>query len=410
MVNQIIFIIKDYTLRISLWLFLTIFSLFFLSLIIYYFEILVRVIRASAKKRITKRVYDYLIGKIGLDELYYRKIQQNMLINSFTTTIALITGTRQKYLKNAVVELGLVETITKKSSSLLPSKRIYTCYLLGLLGLKKYMKFCTKALKDHNPRVVSSAIIALGEIREKDTIPAILNFFAVCSAAHAWLIAAILPFFGSVTYPFIKPYFRPHLLPPEKLVLLVKIVTNFKLTESTAELITLYTTEENLDVKINALMALGKINDLSSIKLVLDALRDPQWQIRAVAANIIGSMALKGSVWRLLPLIKDKNWYVRKNAAHALVKIGKIGIHTLITYLEIDDRYARDMIVQTLEEHGIVARAIQQLNSDVVQEKNEAVKIITALIQKGYTKYLKNFTVSNTLLAHIFSEEERKNK
>jgi HEAT repeat protein len=146
------------------------------------------------------------------------------------------------------------------------------------------------------------------------------------------------------------------------------------------------------------------LQDLFAVKTVFDALLNSEWQFRAVACRIIGEMSLKGAAYRLIPLLKDKNWFVRKNAAEALVKLGKLGIMTLLAYLDIDDRYARDMIIQTLEENGIVETAIRNLTAHDESEKKEALKIIRTVIGKGYRQYLNNFRSSNKIVKKMLAE------
>ena len=102
-------------------------------------------------------------------------------------------------------------------------------------------------------------------------------------------------------------------------------------------------------------------------------------------------MSIKGAAYRLIPLLKDTYWYVRKNAAGALVKLGKLGLNALIAYLEIDDKNAREMIVQTLEENGIVEQAILNLQSEDEVIKNESLKLVKALSEKGFNRYLENY-------------------
>ena len=391
MVEQLIVQLKRYTSEITIYLFTSISGIFILSLILHYLRQILLKLRSIKAKRYYDLIYDFILDKIQLEELKNKKLKKAILTDVFVKLISIIVGEKQIRLKNAVKELALIEVIEKNLHSIFPSKRIQACYLLGLLGLKEHSQLLIPALRDFNVRVVSSAIIALGEIRDIRTVPNIISILPFCIEAHAWLISAILPFFGSNIYQYIKPYIKLNVLSDSKLILLIKVVSNLQIIDSIKDLENIYLNSENLDVKINALNAIGKINDVVSIKIVFNALSDSNWEIKAVAANIVGNMALKGASSRLIPLLSDKNWYVRKNAANALVKMGKLGIYTLLNYMNQEDRYARDMIVQTLEETGIVDKALLDSQSNDPNVKNDALYIIKMLIQHGYTKYLENY-------------------
>ena len=407
MVNHTVNIIKEYTFKISLYLFLIVSVLFVISIIIYYIEQFFKKIKSLKEKKYFDFLYSYFFGKCDLNEVTKKKLKKSILTDIFSRVIPLVTGDKQLRLKKAVKDLALIEVITKNLHSIFPSKRIRACYLLGVLGLREHAKLLVPTLHDPHPRVVSSAIIALGELKEESTVPEILSIFPFCTEAHAWLISAILPFFGPGIYKYIKPYMKIGSLPDNRLVLLIKVVSNLQISESVKDLVPIFLQASNLNVKINALIAIGKINDLSSVKIVLNALEDKNWQVRAVAANIIGDMALKGAIYRLIPLLNDKNWFVRKNSATAIAKMGKLGIYTLIQHMDQKDKYARDMIVQTLEELGIVDRAIKDLKSNNPKTREDAKYILKILAENGYTKYLENFIEHEEEIRHLLDERMR---
>jgi len=336
-------------------------------------------------------LYKYLLGEISIDEIRYKRFQRDSLIEAFLIITSSITGGKQEKMKNAIMSLGLIDIIEKGLNSILPSKRMRSCYLLGFLGSKRSTHNLTRALFDRNSKVTSSAIIALGEIKEETSVKSLMQYFINCSFSHAWLIAAILPFFGNKIYTYVKPYLNPDILPPKKVIMLIKAIDNFRLLEGFKELINLYKNINNLDIKINALIAIGKINDILAIKTVIDALSDKDWQIRAIACNLIGEMSIKGAVYRLILLIDDKSFFVRRNACSALIKLGRIGIFALLSSLESEDRYSRDIIVQTLEESGILEDAIKNIQNKDEKKRNESLEIIKVLINKGYKEYLSNY-------------------
>ncbi len=377
---------------------------FFISMGIFLLKELVQRIRKRLKWKHLNALYDVLFEEIPLNSLSLGIFQRQSLIEAFTEILSMITGNKKERMKHAVTELGLLKYIQKWLFSILPTKRMRACHTLGLLGSLRQSELLTLKLNDFNPKVVSSAIIALGEIRALKTVPALFTYYRHCPAQHAWLISAICPFFGHDVYEHMRPLLTDKNLPDNKRLLLIKALAVLKPPESLSELIHLYNESGNLDIRISALMTVGNINDLWAVKTVIDALGDRQWEIRAIAAGIIGDMAIKGASYRLVPLLKDPNWYVRKNTARSLVRLGLIGISALIDSIDSDDRFARDMSVQTLEENGIIEEMLAELTRKESKEAGLALKMIRLLITHGYFNYLKNFRDSCSILQSMLSE------
>jgi len=398
---QFLALIKIVTFRIATALFALILVFFSLHLVIVFIKRVVSKIKTPLRTRIRNMLLGYMLGEIGTEKLTFRSFQKGVFIEVFSTMVSLIKGNKQDRLKEVFKSLGLIPFLERSLSSISPVKRLYSCRMLGLLESKPSADAVTRALFDSNPKVASAAIIALGEIREEKTIPALLQLFSVCSFPHAWLITAVLSFFGKGIYEHLKPYLKLNILPEKKLILLLRVVGELQLAESIEELKTLYSESESLDVRIASMNAIGMLNDLFAVKIILDALTHSEWQLRAVACRIIGEMSLKGAAYRLIPLLKDSNFYVRKNAANALVSLGKLGITAILAYLDVNDRYARDMIAQTLIERGIVDRAIMDLEEKDEKKRNEAVMILKLFREKGYTDYLKNFCETNPFIGRL---------
>jgi len=396
--------IRSITYTITLSLFGFVLAVFMLSLAFQLLKSLVMSIRARARRRALHTLIGFMLGESELARVADTCRNRNILIDVFATLISSIRGQKQERMKSGVNAMGLVEVLHRWLRYVFPSRRMRACYLLGLMKSRTSAKELSKTLSDFNHAVVSAAIIALGEIRDSQTVPELVSYCNSSSFAHAWLIAAILPIFGGAIYEHIMPSLLSDELPKEKKVLLLKVITNLRIGESFNDLRGLYLSSNDLDIRVNALKAIGSINDLSAVKLVFDALTDEAWEIRAVACNTVGEMSLKGAAYRLIPLLKDEYYYVRRNAARALLGLGQIGIMTLVSYLEIDDQYARDAIVQTLEEFAVVDRALEDATCNNPERRKQSRQILRAIVQKGYTRYLSNYTDSHPLVQELLSE------
>ena len=210
-------------LRIALALFSCVSAFLFCYMGVSFIQRLVARIRNITKWKMLDRLYGYMLEEIDLSGIVYRRTQRKGLIEAFLTLISSIKGRRRERLKEAMRELGLVPYLERGLFSALPSTRMHASYTLGIITCEGSVTRLILKLSDPNPKVVSSSIIALGEMRDAATVPSLLSFFAVCVPSHAWLIAAILPVFGPGVFDYVQPYFEQGDLPPGKLILLTKV-------------------------------------------------------------------------------------------------------------------------------------------------------------------------------------------
>ena len=402
MVTRQTFIILETVLfRITVGISLSILMFFIVTLGISSLRNLKRKLQVRTRWRIFTALLEYLLEEIQLKGVQYKRRQRSSAVDAFETVVINIKGTKKERMQDAVKELGLLGYIKRGVKNVPPWRRMKACHTIGILGSDLDAPLLMEKLNDSNPKVVSSAIIALGELRNKNTIGALLDLYNRCTLSQTWLIAAILPFFGHQVYEYIKPILLQQELQPSRLILLVRVLSEFKLTDSLEVLQKMYKESDSLDLRISSLLAIGKINDLFAVKTIIDALSDSDWQVRAVACNLIGEMAIKGASDRLVSLLTDESWYVRKNSAAALVRLGKIGIMGLFMALNSDDRYARDMVVQTLQEQGILERIIRHLGSRDDDKLKVAYRVVKYLIKRGYKNYLENYRASYALIEKL---------
>jgi HEAT repeat protein len=396
--------IRSATFTATLTLFGLVLLFFFFSLSYQLCKALLGRYRSIRKRNALQGLTGFMLEETDLDSVYKQCQNRNSLIDGFAAIISSIKGQKQERMKKAVSSMGLENVLHHWLHAPFPYRRMRACYLLGLMKSRTSTGELSKILSDNNPAVVSAAVVAFGEIRDTGTVEGLINLFNSCSYAHAWLITALLPIFGSEIYEHIRPSLLSEQLSREKKLLLLKVIANLQIGESFRDLKSIYENSIDLDIRVNALKAIGNINDLSAVKIVFDALSDESWEIRGVACNTVGEMSLKGAAYRLIPLLRDREYYVRRNAARALLGLGKLGIMTLVNYLEIDDVYARDAIVQTLEEFGVVDQALEGANGDDPVRQKQSEEILSAIVRKGYTKFLSNYVDTHQLVQKLLLE------
>lgn len=107
------------------------------------------------------------------------------------------------------------------------------------------------------------------------------------------------------------------------------------------------------EIRIAALKGaydLGDILDEDYFNKIAALEKDDEWEVRAFLAKFLENIKTNEAITILARLIKDSNWYVRNNAAIALVNQGESGLKSLVGLLDSKDRFARDKsreVIQT---------------------------------------------------------------
>jgi HEAT repeat protein len=144
----------------------------------------------------------------------------------------------------------------------------------------------------------------------------------------------------------------------------------------------------DVDLKAQAVLALGKIGDPADVHKLLAAAEDEAWPVRAQAANALGMVGDVSTIPVLRKMMTDPQWWVRLNASQALANMGPVGEGALVEALEGPDRRTRHRAAATLETRGVIGRLVADLS--VPDKRGErALRAVRALIHAGTTKYLK---------------------
>jgi HEAT repeats len=106
----------------------------------------------------------------------------------------------------------------------------------------------------------------------------------------------------------------------------------------------------DLELRVAAARALGRIQAVESGTLLLAALRDEAWAVRAHAARSLGQARVMLAVEALAARMSDPVWWVRHHAAYALAELGDEG-HAMLRAVvrSSPDPYARDMAREALD-------------------------------------------------------------
>ena len=178
---------------------------------------------------------------------------------------------------------------------------------------------------------------------------------------------------------------------PRARVLAARILGNLRAGEASRALGRAMSEGTLTDVRAQAALALGRIGDPDDVPALEKAAQDDEWPVRAQAANALGMIGDVSAIPTLQRLSVDREWWVRLNGSRALANIGPAGERALAEILDGEDRYARDRAAATLEERGIVRRAVQELEAP--GEKGAGARaMISAMVRAGAVRYLERLS------------------
>lgn len=114
------------------------------------------------------------------------------------------------------------------------------------------------------------------------------------------------------------------------------------------ELIPFFNEDNTKEIRVAAIRAMTVTEDPVFIPQLIEALKDPSWDIRAVAAKGLDGMTNEQTLQPLINAICDSEWWVRQNAALALLSYPDT--ETVISQvIETKDHYAYESLSYAAE-------------------------------------------------------------
>lgn len=137
---------------------------------------------------------------------------------------------------------------------------------------------------------------------------------------------------------------------PQIQIFYALLVATFKPDESLPRLLTLLKVD-HVEVQAAAIRALAALGNPEVMEELLAFSGHDEWVLRGQAAKSIGMLGGPQGVPRLLDLLRDPVFEVRRNAAHALIHLGSSGRAALKWVAEdpLADPFARDLALERLQ-------------------------------------------------------------
>ncbi|PWW05124.1 HEAT repeat protein [Paenibacillus cellulosilyticus] len=109
-----------------------------------------------------------------------------------------------------------------------------------------------------------------------------------------------------------------------------------------------YSSSDNKNLRIACIRAIAETKDSENESHLIGMLEDSEWEVRAAAAKGLEQIGTDKSIPSLGEAVKDKEWWVRQNAASSLVALPG-GRKYAESIIKGEDRFASEAIVGVLE-------------------------------------------------------------
>jgi HEAT repeat protein len=324
-------------------------------------------------------------GEVHPDLLHRNDQETDLLAILLVEYLSLLSGAERERLVRLADETGLVKNYFARLTSRNRWRKASAAENLGYFGGQEAVAPLAVLLSNPDETVRAVAARALARIGSGEAVKALANTLNDPSELTRLRMAENLERLGHVAVEqLIDTLDRG--MPPGRL-LAVRVLGNLRAIEASPALREAMRDEESADVRAQAALALGKIGNPDDLPALIEAASDETWPVRALAASALGMIGDVSTIPTLRELTVDREWWVRLNASRALANIGPAGEKTLAGLLEGEDRYTRDRTAATLEERGIIRRAVEEL--DVAGQKGESARaMIRAMVKAGAVRYL----------------------
>jgi len=102
------------------------------------------------------------------------------------------------------------------------------------------------------------------------------------------------------------------------------------------------------EMRLAGIIAAGKSDSKKKIPILLRAMNDDEWEIRAMAVKTIGVVNSPRAIKLLKQAACDREWWVRQNAVTSILEYPSCD-KILLSIIKTGDKYAYDSLLHTIE-------------------------------------------------------------
>lgn len=336
-------------------------SFFIISVLLFLIILILHKLHVEAQnkqKENYKKIFIELINNYFVDQNYKVTIDNNALAYETFAEVSIelfltISGDSQTYIKDLNKKLGIIDFYKKQINSNIWLKKFQAIEKLGFLKLAEEKAYFLTLLEREERLVVKQKLLwALSLIADEEILFAITKVLSTLETSSAkfneYLYSNIIQEFCSKEIEDRFVSFLNKIKTDENIPQILKrdiieacgSTTLYKSAKQIIEYCFIY--QQNPNIKISCIRALGKLANTQGEKLIKVALSDIDWRVRAVAAQS-AEFCSNAIIPDLQKLLADKEYYVRLNACKTLSKLGSEAKEILSQELNSENKLVRDM-------------------------------------------------------------------
>jgi HEAT repeat protein len=287
-------------------------------------------------------------------------------------------------IKSLFNEFGYVTYYEERLKS---KSAINKCNAIDKLGKMQAVLSTEKLiplLKEKNPEVVSTTIIALSRIKTVDALRGILEnlpyMYSNWLATRKTIISTLITF-DSQFLPIFLEYASKYYDNSKILALIMDVLSNYK-EEKLIALSMDKLFHADAEIRAKALKIIEsniehlKIED---IRKLLVLVKDPSWFVRLRLTRVLERTSYEEVLTALEVLLFDPIWQVRDAAANALMNFKDSAFNLIIKVLTSSDIYAKESIYEAIQKNNYISEIEESLKKENLDLKEKSKKILDLL-------------------------------
>ena len=220
-------------------------------------------------------------------------------------------------------------------------RRVEAARLSGDIARLGDRELLQRLLDDRHPAVQSAATASLMPLVDAATVGWLLDRLPERPMAVRLQQFRLLANAMELTVPALLQRLAPE-ASSRRLKAWITLVETIGSAELFSQVATLHSHPDPL-IRLSVARALKRHRDPETEEMLLIALHDHDWRVRAVAARSLGTRGNAAAVPRLAAGLRDVRWWVRFRCGLALAQLGDQGRGALDEASRDVDRYAGEM-------------------------------------------------------------------
>lgn len=234
-------------------------------------------------------------------------------------------------------------------------RRIAALRALALTEAADAWRLLALALTDSNPEVVGATISLLGEIEDRRSAVLLVDALRAGRYLRSRISTALEALSGDIS-----DLLAPLLSSDDAATRYwgVMLIKRFPGTPGLASTVEAMTADEQPLVRKAALYAMPELGGAGAAVAAQRCLSDPVHFVRVYAARALGMLPAPDRIHALVPLLADRDWWVRSAVKQILEQSGETVEDALIPYLSHPDAFARNGAAEVLQNTGAFERML----------------------------------------------------